>query len=96
MTEVLVPITAAGATADLARQVVRGVESVRGVSARLRTVPVSTVTEATAPDVPPTGAPYATHDDLRDATDCCSAARPASGTWRRLSGYFSTARVRCG
>jgi NAD(P)H dehydrogenase (quinone) len=37
-----------GATAELARQVVRGVESVAGARARLRTVPaVSTVTEAT-------------------------------------------------
>ncbi len=44
---------------------VRGVESVDGVAARLRTVPaVSPVTEATAPAVPAAGPPYATHDDL--------------------------------
>ena len=54
-----------GATAELARHVVRGVESVDGVAARLRTVPpVSPVTEATAPAVPAAGPPYATHDDL--------------------------------
>jgi NAD(P)H dehydrogenase (quinone) len=56
-----------GATAELARQVVRGVESAPGASARLRTVPaVSTVTAATEPPVPAEGPPYATHDDLRD------------------------------
>jgi NAD(P)H dehydrogenase (quinone) len=68
MTEVLVLYYSRhGATAELARQVVRGVESVPGVTARLRTVPaVSTVTEATEPAVPPSGAPYATYDDLRD------------------------------
>jgi NAD(P)H dehydrogenase (quinone) len=55
-----------GATAELARQVARGVESATGASARLRTVPpVSPVTEATEPAVPPEGPPYATHADLR-------------------------------
>lgn len=55
-----------GATAELARQVCRGVESVSGVQARLRTVPaVSPVTEASAPEVPGDGPVYATHDDLR-------------------------------
>lgn len=54
-----------GATAALARQVVRGVESVPGMQAVLRTVPsVSTTSEAVAADVPETGPPYATLDDL--------------------------------
>src|SRR4051794_14392033 len=54
-----------GTTAELARHVVRGVESVPGATARLRTVPpVSTVVEATEPAVPVDGPPYATHDDL--------------------------------
>jgi NAD(P)H dehydrogenase (quinone) len=56
-----------GATAELARHVVRGVESVPGATARLRTVPaVSPVTEATEPAVPAEGPPYATHDDLAE------------------------------
>jgi len=56
-----------GATAELARQVARGVESVAGATARLRTVPpVSPLCEATAPDVPESGPPYATHGELRD------------------------------
>jgi NAD(P)H dehydrogenase (quinone) len=56
-----------GSTAALARQVCRGVESVPGVAARLRTVPpVAPVTEVAQPPVPDSGAPYATHDDLRE------------------------------
>ena len=56
-----------GATAELARQVCRGVESVSGARARLRTVPaVASVVEAVQPAVPAEGPPYATHDDLRE------------------------------
>lgn len=56
-----------GSTAELARQVARGVESVPGARARLRTVPsVSPVTETVAPAVPDDGPPYATHDELRE------------------------------
>jgi NAD(P)H dehydrogenase (quinone) len=54
-----------GATAELARHVVRGIEAVAGATARLRTVPpVSLVTEMSEPAVPPTGPPYATYDEL--------------------------------
>ena len=56
-----------GTTAELARQVVRGVESVAGAPARLRTVPpVSTVAEPTEAADPEWGPPYATHADLRE------------------------------
>ncbi len=56
-----------GSTAELARQVCRGVESVSGAHARLRTVPqVTAVVEQTQPPVPVDGPPYATHDDLRE------------------------------
>jgi len=56
-----------GATAELARQVCRGVESAPGASARLRTVPPVTAQSDAAPQpVPPSGAPYATLEDLRD------------------------------
>jgi NAD(P)H dehydrogenase (quinone) len=67
MTDVLVLYYSRnGATAELARQVARGVESVPGASARLRTVPpVSAVTAPVAPAVPDSGPPYATYDELR-------------------------------
>jgi NAD(P)H dehydrogenase (quinone) len=56
-----------GSTAELARQVCRGIESVSGARARLRTVPqVAAVVEQTQAAVPAEGPPYATHDDLRE------------------------------
>ena len=68
MTEILVLFySRKGATAELARQVCRGVESVAGARARLRTVPaVASVVEAPQPAVPAEGPPYATHEDLRE------------------------------
>jgi NAD(P)H dehydrogenase (quinone) len=68
VTEILVLFySRKGATAELARQVCRGVESVTGARARLRTVPaVASVVEAPQPAVPAEGPPYATHDDLRE------------------------------
>jgi NAD(P)H dehydrogenase (quinone) len=55
-----------GSTAELARQVCRGVESVPGARAKLRTVPqVTAAIERPEPAVPSDGPPYATHDDLR-------------------------------
>src|SRR5262245_31116737 len=56
-----------GSTAELARQVCRGIESVAGAKARLRTVPpVATVIDQPQAPVPADGPPYATHDDLRE------------------------------
>jgi NAD(P)H dehydrogenase (quinone) len=55
-----------GATAELARQIARGIEAVPGIGARVRTVPpVVPATEATtAAAVPESGPPYATRTDL--------------------------------
>jgi NAD(P)H dehydrogenase (quinone) len=54
-----------GSTAALARQISRGVESVDGMRARLRTVPaVAAATERLLPAIPDDGPPYATHEDL--------------------------------
>src|SRR5262245_62816650 len=53
-----------GATAELARQVARGVDGVAGCRARLRTVPP--LAQAAAAPAPQEGAAYATHDDLRE------------------------------
>jgi NAD(P)H dehydrogenase (quinone) len=58
-----------GSTAALARQICRGVESVAGMQARLRTVPaVNAATERQIAAVPEAGPPYATHEDL---AECC-------------------------
>ncbi len=57
-----------GATHEMARHIARGVESVADVQAVLRTVPpVSPETEATRPEIPESGPPYAELDDLRRA-----------------------------
>ncbi len=67
MTEILVLYYSRhGATAELARQVARGVDSVAGARARLRTVPpVSGTCEAVEPAVPESGPPYASYEELR-------------------------------
>ena len=65
-----------GMTAELARQVCRGVESVAGARARLRSVPaVSAESERPVTNVPESGAPFATMDDLRD-TDGVALGSP--------------------
>jgi NAD(P)H dehydrogenase (quinone) len=61
-----------GKTRRLAECIAQGVESVPGAEARLRTVPaVSTVTEATEPDIPQSGAPYV---ELEDLAECAGLA----------------------
>jgi len=58
-----------GSTAALARQVCRGVEAVRGMQARLRTVaPIAATSARIDPPVPNDGPPYVNHDDL---VECC-------------------------
>lgn len=55
-----------GTTEKMANQIARGVESIEGVDAELRTVPeISTVCEKTENSIPEKGAPYATIEDLK-------------------------------
>jgi NAD(P)H dehydrogenase (quinone) len=90
MTEVLVLYYSRhGATAELARQVARGVESVAGVTARLRTVPpVSPDTAASAPAVPESGAPYATHADLANCAGLVLGSPTRFGNMAAPLKYF--------
>ncbi len=69
MTEILVLYySRTGATAELARHACRGIESVPGAAARLRTVPpVAPESEGPARPVPASGPPYVTLEDLRTA-----------------------------
>jgi NAD(P)H dehydrogenase (quinone) len=56
-----------GSVKQMAQYVARGIESVAGVAARVRTVPpVSPNTEASEPSIPEQGALYATLDDLKE------------------------------
>lgn len=78
-----------GATAELARQVCRGVESVAGASARLRTVPqVATVIDRPEPAVPNEGPPYATHDDLRECAGLVMGSPTRFGAMAAPLKYF--------
>ena len=61
-----------GSVRALAEMIARGIDSVPGASARLRTVPrVSAVCEATESDIPDQGAPYA---EMRDLEECIGLA----------------------
>jgi len=61
-----------GSLRALAEAIARGIDSVPGASARLRTVPrVSTTCEAVAPAVPEQGAPYV---EKRDLDECAGLA----------------------
>jgi NAD(P)H dehydrogenase (quinone) len=58
-----------GSVRALAESLARGVETVEGMRARVRTVPrVSPVTERAAPAVPPSGPPYVEARDLEECT----------------------------
>ena len=64
--------SAGGSVRNLAQSVARGVDSVDGMRARVRTVPrVAPVTEVAAPAVPPEGAPYV---ERRDLAECAGLA----------------------
>ncbi len=61
-----------GSVRALAERIARGIESVPGARARLRTVPrISTVCEASESAIPETGAPYV---ELADLEDCAGLA----------------------
>ena len=78
-----------GGTAELARQVARGVEEVEGMTARLRTVPpVSTVCEAVEDDIPAVGPPYASLDDLRECAGLALGSPTRFGNMAAPLKYF--------
>lgn len=78
-----------GATAALAREVCQGVDSVTGVSARLRTVPaVSAVCEALEAPVPEQGPPYATREDLAECAGLLLGSPTRFGNMAAPLKYF--------
>ncbi len=78
-----------GATESLAREVCRGIDAVDGMSARLRTVPqVSAVSEATESDVPDSGPPYATPEDLHDCAGLVMGSPTHFGNMSASLKYF--------
>jgi NAD(P)H dehydrogenase (quinone) len=78
-----------GATRKLAELIAQGVESVPGCDARLRTVPaVSTVTEATEPDIPANGAPYVEVQDLEECAGLALGSPTRFGNMASAMKYF--------
>ena len=78
-----------GSTRNLARQIARGIESVDGCEAVLRTVPkVSTVCEAVEKAIPDEGAPYATADDLKNCAGLALGSPTRFGNMAAAMKYF--------
>ena len=78
-----------GATAQLAREIAQGVDSVKGVSARIRTVPaVSANTEATESDIPEQGPPYAEPTDLKECAGLAMGSPTRFGNMAAPMKYF--------
>lgn len=90
MTEILVLYySQGGAVKEMAQLIARGVESVDGTKARIRTVPkVSTNCEKTEPDIPNSGDPYV---ELNDLQECIGLALGSPGYFGNMAAplkYF--------
>jgi NAD(P)H dehydrogenase (quinone) len=78
-----------GATRKMAELIAQGIESVPGCDARLRTVPaISTVAEATEPDIPKDGAPYAELTDLEECAGLALGSPTRFGNMASAMKYF--------
>lgn len=78
-----------GAVKQMAQYIARGIESVTGIEARIRTVPaVSPNTEASEPSIPEEGAPYVTLDDLRDCAGLALGSPTRFGNMAAPMKYF--------
>lgn len=78
-----------GATAQLAREIAQGIDSVKGVSTRIRTVPaVSANTEATESDIPEQGPPYAEPADLKECAGLAMGSPTRFGNMAAPMKYF--------
>ena len=78
-----------GAVKQMAQAVARGIEKVTGMGARLRTVPkVSTVAEATEPEVPESGAPYVEYQDLEQCAGLALGSPTRFGNMAAPLKYF--------
>ncbi len=78
-----------GSVRSMARLVARGVDSVAGAQARLRTVPpVSTVAEAVADAIPDSGDPYAAHHDLEECAGLALGSPTRFGNMAAPLKYF--------
>lgn len=78
-----------GATEAMAREVCKGVDSVKGCTARLRTVPtVSAVSESVEDAIPDSGPPYVTTDDLAECSGLVMGSPTRFGNMSASLKYF--------
>jgi len=78
-----------GAVEAMARHLARGIESVAGAQARLRTVPpVAAVHDPEASSIPSHGAPYATLEDLRECDGLALGSPARFGNMAAPLKYF--------
>ena len=78
-----------GAVREMAQWIAHGVERVKDMRARVRTVPpVSTVCEATESDIPDGGAPYCELDDLRECAGVALGSPTRFGNMAAPKKYF--------
>lgn len=78
-----------GATAQMAREIGRGIEQVANCTARLRTVPeISSVCEASEDMIPGSGPPYATHEDLQTCIGLALGSPTRFGNMAAAMKYF--------
>lgn len=90
MSEILVLYySQGGAVREMAQLIARGVQSVDGITARLRTVPkVSANCEATEADIPSTGDPYAEPQDLEECIGIALGSPTRFGNMAAPMKYF--------
>jgi NAD(P)H dehydrogenase (quinone) len=78
-----------GAVREMAQLIARGVESVAGIKARIRTVPkVSANCEATEPDIPNSGDPYVELSDLEECIGLALGSPTRFGNMAAAMKYF--------
>lgn len=78
-----------GATEKMAHQIARGIESVSGIEARIRTVPaISAECEKVAPAVPSEGAIYCTTEDLEHCSGLVIGSPTRFGNMAAPLKYF--------
>jgi NAD(P)H dehydrogenase (quinone) len=78
-----------GSVREMAKLIARGVESVKGTQARLRTVPkISATCEATESDMPATGDPYVELADLKECIGLALGSPTRFGNMAAPMKYF--------
>ena len=78
-----------GSVLNLAREIAKGIDSMAGCEAVLRTVPkVSTVCEQVADSIPDSGAPYVSIEDLRTCAGLAMGSPTRFGNMAAAMKYF--------